>query len=267
MLFPDKKSPLVRLSDALKCGLETCADTTRSITALYEEHRGPFETLRRLAADKADDDELKRIAAEIPEEIVWRGVQLQGQLHSHALAVLLNCCFCLEAYANTFTYYLFGEADYLDLLSKGHTASTDSLTQSFEDMSVRDKWQRLAALGPGAGFDQGKDPYQGFNILFRFRDDCVHGKVRDFAEDIGPKRYGGRLPDPVTGSLTLGHALFGADIYWSMVLELHRLLSTDPSQFQRHYNLSPWTDETARKELSRIASRYNKVSVYSRLGT
>ena len=256
MLFPDKKSPLVRLSDAIKVGLAGCRDTSTAVLALYEEHRESFEKMRALAAQNVPLEELRDAAARIPEEVSWRGGELQVRLHSQVLTVLLNCCFCLEAYANTLAYYLFGEADYLRLTASGRTASTEALTRAFEEMSVRDKWHRLAALGPGGGFDVSSQPYQGFHVLFRFRDDMVHGKVSDLDEDLGPKRYGGRLPDPVTGLLAMEHAFFAAEVYWSMVLKLHEILGTNPEDFHRHYNLMPWRDESVRQELKAVADRY-----------
>lgn len=66
-------------------------------------------------------------------------------------------------------------------------------------------------------------------------------------EDRAVKRYNKKFPDPVFGSLDLGHASFAADAYWNMVQEIHRLTGVDAGVFHRHYNLKPWFDEGNRR--------------------
>lgn len=266
MLFPEKKSALVRLSDTLKIGLDTCANTSRQILDHFETYEETFREAQRIAKqalrNNTDTTELetqpREVPAHIPEEASWKGVYLQGQLHSQSLSTILSCCFCLESYVNSLAYFLFKETDFLGLIKDGHKVSADLLIEAIEGMSARKKWETVGRLRDGTGLDRSRTPFQDFIIIFNFRDDHVHDKVVDCSDDRPRKRYNGKLPDPVTGFLDLGHALYGAQTYWNMVLEIHRLVSIDKQTFHRHYNLAPWVDDAHRQELERLAEQYGR---------
>jgi hypothetical protein len=114
LLFPEKKSGLVRLSDATKIGLQLCAETTTKVLAIYSQGEPHYSRAREIArrveegkvnADQADE-QIRQILASIPLEVANTGAALQGQLHSQALSTVLVCCFCLESYVNSFAYFL-----------------------------------------------------------------------------------------------------------------------------------------------------------------
>jgi len=266
LLFPEKKSALVRLSDTLKISLDTCAKTSREILDLFARHEQTFReaqgiakrALRNDAVTTEIEDQIRKVFASIPEEVALKGVRLQGQLHSQSLSTILSCCFCLESYVNSLAYFLFNEADFLGLIKAGHKVSADLLIEAIEGMTTRKKWDALARLRGGTGFDRSRAPFQDFQILFNFRDDHVHDKVVDFSNDRLSKRYNGKLPDPVTGLLDLGHALYGAHTYWSMVSEIHKLVDVEERKFHRHYNLAPWIDNNHRQALERLADAYKE---------
>jgi len=119
LLFPEKKSGLVRLSDATKIGLQLCAETTAKVLAIYSQGEPHYSRAREIArrveegkvnADQADE-QIRQILASIPLEVANTGAALQVQLHSQALSTVLMCCFCLESYVNSFAYFLARPAD------------------------------------------------------------------------------------------------------------------------------------------------------------
>jgi hypothetical protein len=256
MLFADKKSALVRLSDSLKVAVRTCAETCSEFLDLYEVHKPLFAKARALASpdpQPAEIEEIGAILAQVPPSDSWRASGLQVAVHSHALTAVLLSCFCLESYVNSLAYFLFNDSDYLGLRRDGRATTGEILIETVHDMAVRSKWQWLGSLGKG--FDIGRAPYQDFKVLFRFRDDHVHDKVHDLNVDFAHKHYGGKLPDPVFGDLQFRHALFAAETYWAMVGEVHSVLGTDMRSFHRHYVLSPWADEGERGVLRQVAQR------------
>lgn len=266
MLFPEKKSALVRLSDTLKIGLDACANTSREILDLLAPYEPIFRKAQSIAAQAHRRDavttelenHLRRILAAVPEEASRKGVRLQGELHSQALSTILSSCFCLESYISSLAYFLFEETDFLGLIKDGHKVSADLLLEGIERMTTRKKWETVGRLRGGVGLDRSRPPFQDFQILFNFRDDHVHDKVVDYSDDRPTKQYNGKLPDPVTGLLDLGHALYCVHTYWDMVKETHKLIDVDQKSFHRHYNLAPWTDDGHRQELEELAAQYRQ---------
>ena len=252
MLFRSHKSALTRLSDTLKIGFDECARTTEELLEYSRRYGSVFASLQALggrhpAGDISADDleaQARKALEAIPEPERLTGAQLQQILHTQVLSVLLNTCFCLEAYINSLVFFL-AERGYPGLDSA-----------ALAKMGTLDKWEAVGELG-GSGFDTSRAPFQAFKILFRFRDDHVHNKVVPLSKDLGAQ-YGGRFPDVVVGFLDLGDALQGGEVYWSMIAEVHQLLSVPPQEFQRHYDLTPWGGEQRRGTLERLANAYRR---------
>ena len=254
----------MRLSDATKIGLQLCAETTVKVLAIYSQGEPHYSRAREIArrveegkvnTDQADE-QIRQIPASIPLEVANTGAALQVQLHSQALSTVLMCCFCLESYVNSFAYFLIKDADFLGLAKSGRESSVEAVLDAFYRSSTREKWETIGKMGSTMGFDRSRTPFQDFKSLFNFRDDNVHDKAIPYSEDRAVKRYNKKFPDPVFGSLDLGHALFAADVYWNMVQEIHRLTGVDAGVFHRHYNLKPWFDEGNRRSLHNLAVRY-----------
>jgi len=264
MLFFDKKSALVRLSDSLKMGLSQCAQTSTEILNAflpYEERFREAQTITKeaLAQDIEPvtvEQRLNEALSTIPQEVLAQGASLQGQLHSQALSTILMCCFCLESYVNSLAYFIYHESDFLGLIRNGHKTAAEVLIEAIDRMSTRDKWQTIGKLGNASGFDTSRSPFQDFNILFRFRNDHVHDKVVDYNKDRAKKQYNGRFPDPMLGILDLGHALYAAQTYWDMVRVVHQLTGIDINSFHGHYNLSPWLDVGQKEQFESLAKLY-----------
>ncbi len=265
MIFGEKKSALVRLSDAVKLGLESSAATSREVLSIFNPYEKSFRAAQTVARRaeaatgaelEAIEKEIQAILAAVPEADVWHGATLQGQLHTQVLTTALLCCFCLESYVNSLAYFLFDETDFLGLLRGGFSVSAELLLEAIEQMSTREKWKTISRLKGKDGFDRSRPPFQDFVILFNFRDDHVHDKVVDLSDDRTRKRYNNKFPDPVTGLLTLSHGLYAARTYWSMVQGIHEFLGTRPEDFHRQYNLAPWATEKDHSELDRLAKLY-----------
>jgi len=71
LLFPEKKTGLVRLSDATKIGLHFCAETTAKVLAIYSQGEPHYSRAREIArrveegkvnADQADE-QIRQILA------------------------------------------------------------------------------------------------------------------------------------------------------------------------------------------------------------
>ena len=180
-------------------------------------------------------------------------------MHSECLSVLLQLCFALESYVNAYAYHLLKEKDFLGLIRKGNDATAELLFEAIDKLSTLSKWETLGRLNHKAGFDTAKGPFQDLKVLFRFRDDMVHDKVREYSDDFASKRYGGKLPDPTFGFLDLRHAIYGADTYWMMIAEIHRLTSQPREAFHRHYNLTPWFSPDAERHARDMARQYSSV--------
>jgi hypothetical protein len=91
--------------------------------------------------------------------------------------------------------------------------------------------------------------------MFKFRNDHVHDKVVDLSHDR-TSSYNGKFPDPIAGTLDLGHAMYAAATYWSLVEQLHKLIELRSEQFHRHYNLSPWRSPADRVAFESLANEY-----------
>jgi hypothetical protein len=265
MILAQGKSALVRLSDSIKVGLDYCGRVTSEILVLWDQYKQQFRNAqaiaRRAEAGGIDfesaNEQIRTALSAVPNEVSWRGVVLQGELHSQALSTILTCCFCLESYINALAYFLLEETDYIGLIRDGHRSTSDILVEAIKRMSTRQKWEAIGKLREPSGFDRSRPPFQDFHRLFNFRDDHVHDKVRALADDYSRKRYNDKLPDSVFGMLDLGHALYAAQTYWDMVNEAHRLLAVDQAKFHRHYNLMPWFDDSNRHDLDQLARRYH----------
>jgi hypothetical protein len=266
VIFGEKKSALVRLTDSLKVGLTCSAATAAQILNVFEPYEAPFREAQSVARcvlseqiDAAEGDALMtRILSPVPEDVCWQGAALQGQLHSQALSAILLSCFCLESYVNSLAYFLFYETDFLGLIKGGHRAPSDLLIEAIERMSTRDKWKTIGRLTGQQGFDRSRSPFQDFQILFNFRDDHVHDKVVDYSDERARKRYNDKFPDPIFGLLTLRHAIYAATTYWAMVASIHQIIDVPSQIFHRHYNLAPWGNEEHRQELEATAAAYDR---------
>lgn len=264
MIFPERKSALVRLSDTLKAGLDSCAALTNAFLDLIAPHEATYQAIQRIAKralggalphDQADQ-QIQEVLSRIPQDVSLRLPLLALDLDAQARTTALMACFCLESYVNSLAYFLLQEADFLGLIRDGHRISAEVLIDAIEQMSTRKKWETVGRLGGSGGFDRSRAPFQDFKCLFNFRDDHVHDKVVPIGEDRSKTRYNGKLPDPVFGTLDLRHAVYAVSTYWLMILEVHRLLGVDASSFHTHYNLAPWRDEHHRKRLEDLANRY-----------
>lgn len=267
MLFFEKKSALVRLSDCIKLGIGNCLDTTNELIDLHKTYEVPLTRIRAIAKNILDgkisqeDGEVK-IAEEnksIPQEHAMRAISLKFRLHSECLSVLLNCCFALESYVNSLAYHVLKETDFLGLFHAGHDATAEVLIEAIEKMSTIAKWETLGNIKKGKGFDKSKSPYQDLKILFNFRNDMVHDKVADYSDEREKKRYNNKLPDPVFGFLDLRHVIYAADTYWGMISEIHRIIGIEIKDFHRHYNLRPWFTDDFEKEVRKSSDTYIKV--------
>lgn len=273
MLFREKKSALVRLSDCIKLGIGNCFDTTNDIIELHQRYKETFQKSREIARDiladkisaEVGEKQLLELNMNVPEEDARRGVYLQGRLHSESLSVLLNCCFALESYVNSLGFHLLQEKDFLGLFQAGHEATAEVLIAAIEKMSTLTKWETLGKLKKGKGFVRSTSPFQDLKILFNFRNDIAHDKVIDYSDDRENKRYNNKLPDPVSGFLSLGHVIFAADTYWGMVSEIHNILGTDMNEFHKHYNLKPWFNDTFEQQARDVSELYSNVMEFRRL--
>jgi hypothetical protein len=259
MLFPEGASILVRLSDAVKLSLDTLGQMTAHAIEEFTPHRAAIRTARKAAKEALAsglDAAASLAAMSIPVEAAEQAVVLQLRIHSQALTAVLLCCFALESYVNVLAYFLLAESDILGLVRDGRKSSADVLFQAIERMSPRDKWSTVARLGKAEGFDRSRSPWQDFDVLFKFRDDHVHDKVVAYSADRASKRYHNRFPDPVSGLLSLEHAVFAATTYWAMVQHVHDLVGVPAVVFHRHYDLSPWPSKESAQELAALAKQY-----------
>jgi hypothetical protein len=258
MLFRDGKSSLVRLSDCIKVGIASACVTTEELVSLHATHAGAIAELRE-AAKRGDLDELEK-GARIPASEALRGVQLQGQLHTECLAVILNTCLTLESYVNSLAFHMLKEKDFLGLIREGHDASAELLYDAIDRLSTPKKWEELARFGRARGFDPSKAPFQDLTILFRFRNDVVHDKVREYSDEVVAKRYGGKLTDPTLGFLDLNHVIYGADTYSALITEIHELTGVPSRDFLRHYNVMPWFSEEQQHEARELGRAYARLA-------
>jgi hypothetical protein len=232
--------------------------------AVYAQGEPHYSRARELASRAGQDasdieqveEQIREVLSAIPLEVAKTGAALQGQLHSQALSTILMCCFCLESYINSFAYFLLKESDFLGLSRVGRKSSAEAVLDAIDRLSTKEKWTTVGKLGGADGFDRSRTPFQDFRCLFNFRDDHVHDKAVPYGEDRPAKRYNGKFPDPVGGLLDLGYALYAAEVYWSMVHEIHDLTGVEPSEFHRHYNLKPWFGDENWKSLRQLADRY-----------
>jgi len=268
MLFSEKKSALVRLSDCIKFGIGNCFDTTNDLIDLHVKYQETFRKSRVIANNILEDriptdegeKELIELNKNIPDEDTKRAVYLQGRLHSECLSVTLICCFALESYVNTLGYHLLQEKDFLGLFQAGHEATAEVLIDAIEKMSTLTKWETIGKLKKGKGFDRSISPFQDIKTLFNYRNDIAHDKVVNHTDDRENKRYNKKLPDPVFGYLTLRHVIFAADTYWGMIYAIHNILDTDMNEFHRHYNLKPWFNDNFEQEVRNTSELYIKAT-------
>jgi len=268
MLFTEKKSALVRLSDCIKLGIANCLDTTNELIDLHLRYEEPLRITKAVAKDileeripgEEGEKRILEVQKNIPSEDARKVAFLQGRLHSECLSVFLNCCFALESYVNSLGYHLLQEKDYLGLFRAGHDATAEVLIDAIEKMSTLTKWETIGNIKNGKGFDRSMSPFQDLRILFNFRNDIVHDKVTDYSDDRDVRRYNRKLPDPVFGFLTLRHVIFAADTYWGMISDIHNILGTDMNGFHRHYNLKPWFNDDFEEEVRKASTSYARVA-------
>jgi hypothetical protein len=267
MLFQEGKSSLVRLSDCIKVGIGAACESSLDWLELHATHATVLREMQRIGRDALAGKipmELaeklgKEQSAKIPHDDAVRAISLQFRLHSECLSVLLNVCFALESYINSYAYHLLQEKDFLGLLRATNDVTAELLFNAIDRLSTQEKWQTMGRLRDPQGFDGSKSPFQDLRILFNFRNDMVHDRVREYSDNFAKKRYNGKLPDPAFGFLDLRHAIYGAETYWNMVLEIHRLTSQPREDFHRHYNLSPWysTGDATEARARDISRRYS----------
>lgn len=267
MLLPEHKSGLVRLSDTVKIGLESCQSLSEEILAHYERTKHfwkPTQDLAR-AAERGEIsfEEAERRIQAMTEPVHLTeakiGANLQLQLHSQSLSSILMCCFCLESYINSFAWFAVRERDLLGLIGRGRSTSADVLLEAIDRLQVKEKWKTVAKLSGEAGFDISRYPFQDLVNLFNFRDDHVHDRMVPYEIERAKKRYNKRFPDPTSGMLDLNHALYSGTVYWDITRELHKLTDVPTTDFQRHYNLAPWIDSDRRTVFQDTAKRYRAV--------
>ena len=269
MLLEGGHSGLVRLSDSLKTGLSLCARSSSGLLRLVRPHLSSYQESQRLArealAGKLDTDKadsrIREVLSAIPDDVARNAAYLHGhEIHTLSLSALFLSCFCLESYINTLAYFLFQEGDFLSLVKHGHRSSAEVLIDAIAKMTIREKWKTVGRLRDAKGFDVSRPPFQDFQILFRFRDDHVHDKVISWEPENAKSRYNGKFPEGAAYPLDLGHALYGAETYWKMVQEVHRLTGIEKVSFHRHYNLRPWMDDRHYEELKEIATDYRNTA-------
>jgi hypothetical protein len=268
VLFPEKKSGLVRLSDTVKSNLLICASITKQLLAFYGGHQAIYEEVRNLAlqAHKGDlplelaENKMNELLKTIPEDESASSLELVAHLHSQSLTAILLCCFTLESYINNLAYFLIGEEDLLGLLKGGHKTSADLVLEAIDRLKAREKWFQIARLANSSGLDKSKYPVQDFGYLFNFRDDTVHDKAVPYSDDRAKKRYNSKLPDPVLSQLTLKHANYAAMVYWAMVEEIHRVISVPLRRFHKHYNLRPWRTDEDLMNIEKLVAQYDKIA-------
>lgn len=263
MLFSDGASRLVRLSDCLKDSFEALQETTEKTAALMESQRDFMVAAVRkmkelLSSSSAVEGTLGM--QDTRRETLLQVCGLQRRIHAQSLSIILLCCFTLEAYINSFSYYLLNEHDLLGLHRDGKKGSAQVLYDAIERLSPKDKWNDVRRLAAGSKFDASRKPWQDFKILFAFRDDNVHDKVAPYPAQAASKRYGGNFPDPVGGLLDLGHAMYAGRVYWDMVTEIHEVSEIPASQFHRHYNLRPWPEDSFVEHARRLVQRYREAA-------
>ena len=155
MLFPERKSGLVRLSDTAKIGLELCRETSLKVLAIYSRGEPHYSRTRELARRATQgeigieqaDEQIRETLSAIPLEVANTGAPLQVQLHSQALSRILMCCFCLESYINSFAYFLLKEGDFLGLSRVGRQSSADAVLDAIDRLSTKEKWETVGKLG------------------------------------------------------------------------------------------------------------------------
>jgi hypothetical protein len=256
VLFAEKRSGLVRLTDTVKSNLLFCSSTTSQLIAAHERHKPIYDAIRALAKQalegnithEAAQSRMDVLQSTIPTDQSAVAIELVAHLHSQSLTTILLSCFTLESYINNLAYFLISEADLLGLIKLGHKTSAELVLDAIDRMSSREKWAQVSRLGNSAGLDKSRYPAQDFGYLFNFRDDLVHDKVAPYSDERAKKRYNARFPDPVFAQLSLKHASYAATVYWDMAQEMHRVLGVPASEFHRHYNLSPWRNEDERKK-------------------
>jgi len=192
MLFSEKKSALVRLSDCIKLGISNCLNTTNDLINLHVKYEEPLEKSRVIARDilagriswDKGNKELLETYKNIPEEYARMAISLQYQLYSECLSTILCCCFALESYINSLAFYLLQKDDFHVLFKEGYKEKVEILIDNREKINTLLKWESIGKLKNGKGFDRSKRPFQHLKILFKYRNDIVHDKVTDYSEDI-----------------------------------------------------------------------------------
>lgn len=133
-----------------------------------EELRKLDEQWERLRADdvQLNDSRIERNAISTEHQFETVGFAIAPVLE-HLATVHLLCVNCLEATINS-----IGE----DLLN-------GSMFEEFDNLSLKGKWLFLPKLRQTEGFDPGKEPFQSFNRMIKFRNSLTHyrPKKEDFA--------------------------------------------------------------------------------------
>lgn len=271
MLFKDKKSGLVKLTDSIKININDCLQLTAELIDCYEHPSGVLSELHAIAKEpelvricnKIENKEnlsavekikfltynrtLENLSHENSIEDAGLVLVMRGKLDQRSVSLILNCHFCTESYVRSF--YHFFKDELVNTVTQG----------KFDDMGTK---TRLETFGLTESDSNGKNIHPlvlDFEILSRYRNDFVHGNITNTDTEKALERYKGKLPDQVFGLLDLSHVVFAADTYWKIVDEIHKCTGLKKSDFHKHYNLSPWFDADFESEVRKMAERFSKI--------
>ena len=256
MLFEGGITRLVSLSNTLEVQLTVLANFSNQYLKLVEPYSSEIARMRAEIRQAMEDGSggTYEPTPPWPLEVAEDLAEMEWIINSLSVTTVLLSSFVMESYINSLAHYVEDRPDLLGLTGKAKEYAAGLLFKDIEKSSTREKWDKVASLSKGEGFEKGRVPFQDMNIVFNFRNDWVHDKLITFSDDSSDdssdeeawpaqdrlkKRYGEKLP-PFPGFANLRHGLFAAQTYWGMALEVLKLLEISREDFHRHYDLSPW---------------------------
>jgi hypothetical protein len=154
---------------------------------------------------RLDDDRFERIAISTEHQFETVGFAYAPVLE-HIAIVHLLCANCLEATINA-----IGK----DLLN-------GSMFEEFDKLSLTGKWLFLPKIQKLEGFDPGKDPFQSFSRMVKFRNFLTHYRPK---KESGP---GFAVPTFLASlGLTVEDAESSVKVTRKMVGEIHKQLKRE----------------------------------------
>ncbi len=174
-----------------------------------------LETLKELDEEwehlHADDDlpleesRLERIAISTEHQFETVGFAYAPVLE-HIAIVHLLCANCLEATINAI----------------GKDLLTGSMFEEFDKLSLTGKWLFLPKIRELKGFDPGKEPFQSFNRMIKFRNHLTHYRPK---KEDGPAFA---VPTFLASlGLTVEDAECSVKVTRKMVGDIHRQLKRE----------------------------------------